>query len=430
MSNTTALVQVAKEEIKGTGTTFYDFAKEVERKSEKEVTGTKTASNTKWSTGSKYSTYKPEPYVYKGTKNKTDFPEFVNICKMSAKKLKEYLCGKMKDIYGTENTMIGDGYIYCRGDIPVLVTAHMDTVHKYLIKDFYEDIKTDKEGNVTHTISSPQGIGGDDRCGIYAILKIIEAGYYPYILFCEQEEDGGIGSAKFCRTEYITELSNLKFLLELDRANANDLVFYDNDNKDWIDWVEDETNWKKSWGTFSDISHLSPACEISSVNLSCGYYKAHTTQEYVIVEEMLEMIEMVKHLLDASEGVEAFEYKEKKYNWWGNYGRGYGYGSYNYGYNYSGGRSVYDYDDDEWDDYVDNYYYNKVNNGSTAGNASGLKSLEYVKYELEITFVNEYNKEEVVVMWGESEADCWMNFFFDYPEVCFNDVIDFDLVKF
>ena len=35
-----------------------------------------------------------------------------------------------------------------------------------------------------------------------------------------------------------------------------------------------------------------------------------------------------------------------------------------------------------------------------------------------------------MVMWGESEADCWMNFFFDYPEVCFNDVIDFDLVKF
>jgi len=419
MNNATTLVEVAKNNTAETKTTFYDFAKEVERK-DKEKMGTATPT-------SKYTTYTPKPFVYKGTKNKTAFPEFVKICKLSAKKLKQYLCGEMKKIYGKENTIIGDGFIYCKGDIPVLLTAHMDTVHKELIKDFYEDVQTDKNGKATHVISSPQGIGGDDRCGIYAILKVIESGYLPYVLFCEEEEVGGIGSAKFCKTKYITELSELKFLLELDRANANDLVFYDNDNKDWINWVEDETNWIKSWGTFSDISHLSPACEVSSVNLSCGYYKAHTTQEYVVVEEMLEMIEMVKHLLDASEKVETFAYVEKKYDW-----SRYGYGrNYNYGYNYWGydSASNYGYDDEEWDDY-DRYYYNKANNGSTAGNASGLKSIDKVKYELEITFVNEFNKEEVVVMWGESEADCWMNFFFDYSDVCFNDVIDFDLVKF
>ena len=373
-------------------TDFYTFAKNLEKKEN---------SYSSYTYDEKLDTYIMKPkeektlsFPYKGRKNITDFPEFIDICKLSEKKLKQYLCGKMKKEYGTDNTIIGDGYIYCRGNIPVLLTAHMDTVHKELVKDFYEDIKTDENGNITHTISSPQGIGGDDRCGIFAILKIIESGYHPYVLFCEEEEKGGIGSAKFCKTKYITELAGLKFLLELDRANANDIVFYDNGNKDWKNWVEDETNWKIDYGSFSDICILSPACEISSVNLSCGYYKAHTVYEYVVVEEMLEMIRIVKHLLDASENVSLFEYKEEKYKW-GNY-----YGYYN--------RSFYD------EDYEDNYYYNKVNNS--------------LLYELEVEFINEDNKNEIAIVRGESEEECWMNFFFDYSNICYNNILDFDII--
>ena len=284
-------------------------------------------------------------------------------------------------------------------------------------KDYYEDIQTDKDGNTTHTISSPQGIGGDDRCGIYAVLKIIESGYIPYVLFCEDEEIGGVGSNKFCKTKYITELSNLKFLIELDRANANDLVFYSNANQDWIDWVEDETNWKKSWGTFSDISHLSPACEISSVNLSCGYYKAHTVYEYVIMEELLETIEMTKHLLEASEKVEAFVYEERKYST-----RYYGM------YNTFGGE---DYDDD-YDD-LDYYYYRKCN-GSNYGSSYDYSSYkDYYKSQededtehcLEIVFTNEDDEEETAYTTGKNEAECWKNFFFTYFDICYERVLDY-----
>ena len=407
MANTTALVTKT--------TNFYEEAKKIEEKTNKfndlydydPITKTYTVK-------SKAKTYS---YPYKGRKNQTNFPEFINICKMSAKKLKQYLCGVMKMTYKEENTIIGDGYIYCRGNIPVLLTAHMDTVHKKLVKDYYEDVQTDKDGNTTHTISSPQGIGGDDRCGIYAILKIIESGYIPYVLFCEEEEIGGVGSNKFCKTKYITELSNLKFLIELDRANANDLVFYSNANQDWIDWVEDETNWKKSWGTFSDISHLSPACEISSVNLSCGYYKAHTVYEYVIMEELLETIEMTKHLLKASEKVEAFVYEERKYNT-----RYYGM------YNTFGGE---DYDDD-YDD-LDYYYYRKCN-GSNYGNSYDYSSYkdyyksqedEDTQHSLEVLFVNEDDEEETAYMTGKSEAECWKNFFFTYFDICYERVLDY-----
>ena len=78
----------------------------------------------------------------------------------------------------------------------------MDTVHKETVKDFYEYYD---EENERHIISSPQGIGGDDRCGIYMILEILKT-HKCSVLFCEDEEAGGIGSEKFCKTEYITEL--------------------------------------------------------------------------------------------------------------------------------------------------------------------------------------------------------------------------------
>ena len=419
MANTSVSTQALIDEAKGTN--FYEAAKAIEA-----MTDTYYERKDKFSDLYEYdpitnsyivkSKAKTYEYPYKGRKNETDFPEFIQICKLSAKKLKQYLCGEMKKIYGKDNTVIGDGYIYCRGDIPVLLTAHMDTVHKKLVTDFYEDIQTDKNGKVTHTISSPQGIGGDDRCGIYAILKVIESGYLPYVLFCEEEEVGGIGSGKFCKTKYITELSNLKFLIELDRANSNDLVFYQNANQDWIDWVEDETNWKKSWGTFSDISHLSPACEISSVNLSCGYYKAHTVYEYVIIEELLETIEMTKHLLDASKKVEAFVYEERKYNT-----RYYGM------YNTFGGEDYDDFDD------LDYYYYRKCNGSNYGTNYDYSSYKDYYKSQededtehcLEIVFTNEDDEEETAYMTGKSEAECWKNFFFTYFDICYERVLDY-----
>lgn len=403
---------------------FYNVAKELEAKETKEkegkktvATGTKTGADVYTYPSYKYTTYTPKTptYTYTGNLNKTDFPEFVDICKMSQKKLKQFLCGKMKEIY-PETTYVGDGYIFCKGEIPVLLTAHMDTVHSVLIRNFYEDIQTDKNGKVTHKISSPQGIGGDDRCGIYEILTVLEDGYRPYILFCEDEETGGKGSAKFCKTEYIKDLLDLKFLIELDRANANDLVFYSNDNKEFIEWIEDETNWKMAWGSFSDICNLSPECGVSSVNLSCGYYNAHTLGEYVIVEEMLEAIKIVEHLLVRSEKVEQFEYIKKKYTGYYGYGNyGYGFGtSYNGYYNKNNTAGYRDYYGDEYDDY-DDYCYHKA----LASSEKILMEFNFIEYYEDGT-----EKEVNDFIEGVSEADCWKSFFEKNPYTCYNDILD------
>ena len=55
------------------------------------------------------------------------------------------------------------GYLYAPGDVPVLLMAHLDTVHPQPVQVVcYSENK--------RIAMSPQGIGGDDRAGVFMIL--------------------------------------------------------------------------------------------------------------------------------------------------------------------------------------------------------------------------------------------------------------------
>ena len=361
---------------------------------------TKTKSNYyDWSNWKK----EKEIHVYKGKKNQTEFPDFIDLCKATQVQLKASLPIKLLNA-GYRDVIVDNGYIYAKGDVPILVTAHMDTVHKEPVKDFYEYI--DEKGN--HIISSPQGIGGDDRCGIYMILELIKE-FKPYVLFCEDEESGGIGSKRFCKTDFINELSDLRYLIELDRANGNDAVFYDCDNPEFTKFIEDTTGYEETWGSFSDISNLAPACKVAAVNLSCGYYHAHTLKEEVIVEEMFKTMEAVKKLLTTES--EQFEYIEKSY------GYGYGYG-YDYGYRY-GSNYRYSYSrkyDDSFDELFDELFSDECSDED--------KVTLCVDFYEGCTFEENYKE-----YYAPTEAEAWVKFFKDNPSTSWNLVLDYDILK-
>lgn len=361
--------------------------------------GTETKTETKETTKTySSSNYWSKPnFDRKGRLNETKFPEFVKICKFEQMALKDILIDEL--LAAGYEVNYGDGYLYARGTLPVLLTAHLDTVHKTPVIDFYEYYDAD---NLRHIISSPQGIGGDDRCGIYMILQIIKT-HKCSVLFCEDEESGGIGSRKFCKSKLIDELAELKYLIELDRANSIDAVFYDCENDDFTKFIEKNTGYKTAWGSFSDISNLAPECGVAAVNLSCGYYNAHTTSEYVVIEEMMNTIEVVKKLLDV-ECKEQFEYIEY------DYGYGYGYGGY-YGHGYYGSYSRDYYDDDDL--YAD-YYKKKVKNNNTVEERS-LVIMFDVKTETVFYVSN-----------GKTLEEAFGRFFMDNPSYCFEDIVDYE----
>ena len=308
--------------------------------------------------------------------------EFGKICKLSQEKLKKHLFGRLEN-FGY-NVINEDGFLYAKGELPILLTAHMDTVHEITCRKY--DVKKLDEKTI---ISSKDGIGGDDRCGIYMILEILKAGYRPSILFCEDEEIGGVGSRKFTKTEYIEDLKEMNYLIELDRANDKDAVFYDCGNTDFANFITETTGLKEAFGSFSDISVLSPACDVASVNLSCGYYNAHTTKEYVVMEEMLYIIEVVKKLLDTESA--QFEFMEINT-------------SYDYGYKKYFGQGYYDWGYSE---------YAKIE----------------VMEGLEVCFINDKGEEETEVYWGDSLQLCLGEFMIDHPDKCLNDILDYDVIN-
>lgn len=254
--------------------------------------------------------------------------DFITIARMTQPQLKTWLRGELTR-HGYD-VITGDGYLYARGDY-VLLTAHMDTVHEKQCK---------KVQTVTYIddciISAPNGIGGDDRCGVWSILdivpRLISYGIRPAVLFCEDEEIGGVGSGKFCKTDYIKELSSLKYLIEIDRKGSNDAVFYDDGNYDFHEYIEQNTGCKTEYGSFSDISILCPACGVSGVNLSSGYYNPHMKTEYVVVSEMVHtadvIVKLVKHSVEND--IPQFKYidaydKWDDFRWYAPKSGGYGY---------------------------------------------------------------------------------------------------------
>lgn len=350
-------------------------------------------------------------YSYKGKKNKTAFPKsFVKICKYGQRELKAYLNLRLLEFYNAEDVTVGDGFIYAKGITPVCLTAHMDTVHKEKVREFYGYYDKKNDRNI---ISSPQGIGGDDRCGVFMIMEVLRTtDYRPSIIFCEDEEIGGIGSDKFCRTGYLKELEEVKFFIELDRANGNDLVFYDDDNTEFHEWCEKVTEYKENYGSFSDIGNFCPNIGISGVNISCGYYNAHSTDEYVVLEEMMSGIKTTKKLLKASAELEKpFEYVDGLWKYRNKSGL---YGWYGYGNSF-----------DSYNSYSSLEGDNKEKDEELTGLLKDYRDYNnpYETYDCTVGMVFTYgNGTKQSEVWGISEMDCLGQFLIDNPTLSYEEI--------
>ena len=205
------------------------------------------------------------------------------IVRMTQPQLKTYAENTLKSLKYKVTNM--DGFLYAEGTIPIMLVAHMDTVHKTPVQQIFYS----KDGK---KIMSPQGIGGDDRCGIYMILRLVSE-LNCHVLFCEDEETGGVGARKFVNSKIKPELN---YLIELDRKGTNDAVFYDCDNKDFVKFVE-SFGFKEQYGSFSDISFVAEPMGAAAVNLSSGYYNPHSTSEVIDTAVLEKVIEQVRKMV-------------------------------------------------------------------------------------------------------------------------------------
>lgn len=226
--------------------------------------------------------------------------------------------------YENKDIIFTEDYLYAKGNIPILLVAHCDIVHKTIP----EIIVNDKKQRI---LWSPTGIGGDDRCGVYAILKICEK-LKPYVLFTTDEEIGGIGVKQF--VEEIDKIP-VNFIIEIDRKGNEEVVFYQCDNKEFQNYII-SFGFKKEYGSYSDVSTLSVSYDIAGCNVSAGYYNQHTTTEHIYMDHLENTINKVIQILKDTANHKFYDCQKLEYT------------TPKYNYNYYDYYDYYDHDYSEW----------------------------------------------------------------------------------
>jgi len=184
----------------------------------------------------------------------------------------------------------GETFVYVPGStrMPLLV-AHADTVHLELPKLILLD---EKKG----ILSSPTGLGADDRAGVYGILCLhASLDPKPGLLLCDEEESGGIG-AYDASWDIADHLRPYPFMIELDRKGSGECVFYNDESQAFIEYIE-SFGFKEDYGIFSDVMFLGEGLRKTSVNLSIGFERAHTLGEYLDLRSMNYTIKHTKRIM-------------------------------------------------------------------------------------------------------------------------------------
>ena len=153
---------------------------------------------------------------------------------------------------------------------------------------------------------SPEGLGADDRAGVYAILRILKTGLRPHVIFTTDEEKGGIGAYSIaikCQDFF----NKIKYIIELDRQGSHDCVFYECNNRDFVRYVE-SFGFFEELGSFSDISYICPEWKVAGVNLSIGYKNEHSYVETLHISHFFATIDKVIKMLKDAEQAPYFEY--------------------------------------------------------------------------------------------------------------------------
>ena len=190
----------------------------------------------------------------------------------------------------------------------------MDTVHKfvngfnirsqpvnYVLKDGTVT-RTDIELRAFDNKGKRVGIGGDDKCGVYACLHYLK--YMPTIkvVFFSREEVGCRGSGSVNHDFF----KDCMYIIQLDRRGNNDFItnYWNNQTASHkfmsdIGTVKKKYGFSKGTGTVTDSVKLwDNGVGISCCNISCGYYDAHSSTEYISLPELENSVNFIKEAIE------------------------------------------------------------------------------------------------------------------------------------
>jgi len=194
------------------------------------------------------------------------------------------------------------------GEYYPCVVSHIDTLHfnqKELVEKNERLVIFEKEDRLTAyhpTTGEETGIGGDDKCGVFVCLSLLDDLPVLKAAFFVEEEIGMLGS-KEAIPDFFEDVG---YAIQFDAPSANWITeicsgvkILDEEFKKKVAPVLKEGGYTNfSTDPFTDVNQLAQKFDFNCLNLGCGYYQQHSVKEYVVIEEVKKSLEMGKLLID------------------------------------------------------------------------------------------------------------------------------------
>lgn len=210
----------------------------------------------------------------------------------------------MYNVYAVKKTDENVPYFPC-------VISHTDTVHDIDTINVVEEILPNAQGEMKLSLKAyndkgdPTGIGGDDKCGVFACLELLKELPNIKAAFFVSEEVGCIGSFQADRKFF----SDVGYCIQFDCPENNmiseylmglpmfsrESEFFEVGSKLITESFPKDLKYQKH--PYTDIFPLRKNFNLSCYNVSIGYYQYHTKNEYVVVEDTFNGIELGKKLI-------------------------------------------------------------------------------------------------------------------------------------
>jgi putative aminopeptidase FrvX len=216
----------------------------------------------------------------------------------------EWYEDKSHNLYVTKGTLVNGERYPC-------VAAHTDSVHEH------EKVTIEEDGDRLIAISElgdQTGLGGDDKSGVYICLELLERLPVLKAAFFVCEEIGCVGS-RACDPTFF---HNVGYLMEFD-SPCDDILTYTCDGTQLfpdsgrfhdillpIVKAHGVTNWQHH--PYTDVSVLKRKFGFPCLNLPAGYFRMHSTSEYVVVSAVSNGIKLGLNLIQAF-GLEQYRYE-------------------------------------------------------------------------------------------------------------------------
>ena len=225
------------------------------------------------------------------------------------KHVRDYIKGLIPEI---QEDLVGNLFISNPGK-PIL-SAHMDWVHSF----DNENVITIKDWVIRS--KNKMWLNADDRCWIaIAVATYLEDPSSCWLLFTIEEETGMQGASHFVEhsPEFLREHT---YCIVLDRKGSWDIIWAANDYcsevfETWFANVSKPFGYKPAIGVACDADNFNE--EINCVNLSIGYYDAHTALENVNIVDFKHAYKTVKFMV--AQPISKSKLKvvpAERYNWW------------------------------------------------------------------------------------------------------------------